>query len=1062
MPQSDEKEIREKLLNNVKKEVKQLMELSATCKFIHENNHSFTNFCSTIDSCLLHGLKKDFLNKPSSYDLVKKISKDCKPAKEIVKIFNELESNLNNHQSDKNNKENKNSSSLFQKLFSTNNSKNSLNPETINHYVPLYLDNLNNLNTLWIKIAILKKCLNDIVDFLIKNSNKFYHPFALMNDSFDSAVFVALIAGPCAFDKYTRFKTIENAEPDADELIRRHKLNMTSPNRSPCRTVKSRLQMVNLNSLDNHQNANRFSVCNIKEFVESLHQNVTSQLIYGKNHVIVNQKEKSFAGYLSLHLNPNGLILNWTPNEILNGSYTDEDEILKPKNLNNINDLIIFIQLDTISYLHCHQQNTNVLQIIFVAQDGAQYPPIQFTDAPSLIHFLQSLQNGLKPIYKLCPNDWENVINSNKMPIIIKKVFASINSDLNELSTNLSPISPENYNSKPHVHLSPINNDNVFAASTPETLKQEKVEIKNLCDDIEYKILSRAFYGWLNYHKETKTVNKHLVKLLNHEPTKIEEKKNTIHHPIDEILETYVKNGQKIDEFIWNKIIQCENFDHDLFYKIIYLNGIQTNELRRQIWPFILGLYSFEMNQEQIELKNKLVNRNYEKLISEWKPYEEQVRINDEKKLNFSLSQGTPSKEDDSGICSDMTQTTLFSTSDFNSDNTPKKLETKRLFNKVKAKQMQTPSKFSFFNLSTNQNESRADLYNLRNEDKGTFLKAKNFLTKIIRQPSCENLLESKEVTSPRNSKILTIDEIYKELAQMLVSNAILKSKYELENELAINEQNSKAKFDLISPIKIETDKSNCGLSCVSPLSLDSCLSNNSLNEKSFDKELFDAFALNMHRIDKDVLRCDRNFWYFSSVDNLNKLRNIIYTYVWETIDVGYIQGMCDLIAPILVILDDEAMVYECFKKLMTKMSQNFVSNAEMDKNFSNMRSLVQILDHELFEHMNSRGDHTQFYFTYRWFLLDFKRELVYKDIFTVWETIWASKKYLKTDSFSLFIALALVETYRDIILENHMDFTDIIKFFNEMSEKHDVKETLDLARDLVNKLKNLIEEKYK
>lgn len=112
-------------------------------------------------------------------------------------------------------------------------------------------------------------------------------------------------------------------------------------------------------------------------------------------------------------------------------------------------------------------------------------------------------------------------------------------------------------------------------------------------------------------------------------------------------------------------------------------------------------------------------------------------------------------------------------------------------------------------------------------------------------------------------------------------------------------------------------------------------------------------------------------------------------------------------------------------------MSLNFLSSSEMDKHFSNMRSLVQILDNELYEYMNTKGDHTQFYFTYRWFLLDFKRELVYSDIFSVWETIWASKRYFKSESFPLFIALALVETYRDIILENRMEFTDIIKFFN-------------------------------
>lgn len=68
--------------------------------------------------------------------------------------------------------------------------------------------------------------------------------------------------------------------------------------------------------------------------------------------------------------------------------------------------------------------------------------------------------------------------------------------------------------------------------------------------------------------------------------------------------------------------------------------------------------------------------------------------------------------------------------------------------------------------------------------------------------------------------------------------------------------------------------------------------------------ELLDVFSLNMHRIDKDVQRCDRNFWYFSN-ENLEKLRNVMCTYVWEHLDIGYVQGMCDLVAPLLVIYDD-------------------------------------------------------------------------------------------------------------------------------------------------------------
>ncbi|XP_059222340.1 small G protein signaling modulator 1 isoform X2 [Stomoxys calcitrans] len=236
------------------------------------------------------------------------------------------------------------------------------------------------------------------------------------------------------------------------------------------------------------------------------------------------------------------------------------------------------------------------------------------------------------------------------------------------------------------------------------------------------------------------------------------------------------------------------------------------------------------------------------------------------------------------------------------------------------------------------------------------------------------------------------------------------------------------------------------------------CVSPASSNGGVYSYEFLENFALNLHRIEKDVQRCDRNYWYFAN-ENLDKLRNVITTYVWEHLEVGYMQGMCDLVAPLLVIFDDEVMAYGCFCKLMERMIENFPNGGAMDMHFANMRSLIQILDSEMYDLMDSNGDYTHFYFCYRWFLLDFKRELVYDDVFATWEVIWAAK-HVASGHFVLFLALALLETYRDIILSNSMDFTDVIKFFNEMAERHNAQSILQLSRSLVLQLQTIIENK--
>jgi hypothetical protein len=171
-----------------------------------------------------------------------------------------------------------------------------------------------------------------------------------------------------------------------------------------------------------------------REYVESLHQNSKSQLIYGKNHVIVVQKDRELAGYLSLHLNTTGLILKWTPNQLMNSNDSqvlcDESQQSQtlpsapppttssssqqnlPKTQSGYWEYAMYVDMNTIVYLHCHQQTTLVL----VAPDGVQHPPIKFPKGSHLLQFLTCLENGLAPHGQLDPPLWNEIGKGKVFP----------------------------------------------------------------------------------------------------------------------------------------------------------------------------------------------------------------------------------------------------------------------------------------------------------------------------------------------------------------------------------------------------------------------------------------------------------------------------------------------------------------------------------------------------------------------------------------------------------------------------------------------------------------------
>jgi TBC1 domain family member 15 len=60
-----------------------------------------------------------------------------------------------------------------------------------------------------------------------------------------------------------------------------------------------------------------------------------------------------------------------------------------------------------------------------------------------------------------------------------------------------------------------------------------------------------------------------------------------------------------------------------------------------------------------------------------------------------------------------------------------------------------------------------------------------------------------------------------------------------------------------------------------------------------------------------------------------------------------------------------------------------------------------------------------------RWILIAFKREFPFEQVLALWEVLWTD---YYSDNFVLFVALAVLESHRDMILRYLVEFDEILK----------------------------------
>jgi hypothetical protein len=113
-----------------------------------------------------------------------------------------------------------------------------------------------------------------------------------------------------------------------------------------------------------------------------------------------------------------------------------------------------------------------------------------------------------------------------------------------------------------------------------------------------------------------------------------------------------------------------------------------------------------------------------------------------------------------------------------------------------------------------------------------------------------------------------------------------------------------------------------------------------------------------------------------------------------------------------------------------------------MKRQLSTLQQLIGVMDPELFRHLE-KVDGLNLFFCFRyvkflsfflsrlkpfpssWVLISFKREFPFDDVLRLWEVLWTN---YYSHGFVLFVALAILESHRDMILRYLVEFDEILK----------------------------------
>ncbi|KAJ4841245.1 hypothetical protein Tsubulata_022384, partial [Turnera subulata] len=468
------------------------------------------------------------------------------------------------------------------------------------------------------------------------------------------------------------------------------------------------------------------------------------------------------------------------------------------------------------------------------------------------------------------------------------------------------------------------------------------------------------------------------------------------------------------------------------FLKKVRSGGVDPS-IRPEVWPFLLGVYDFNSSKEERDIIRTKKRKEYEKLRRQCrrllKRSNESFKLNEDGEISCDRDNGSFIQDSDSSSCEDVVSARESLSSEERSSDVeyPRDPSTALLEGDNSARQANSDA--SGLNTEFSSNDASAQNTESSDSDSSEGPEVIHGPSTIDGREDNDPGVSSRHNNSPLGTKLNTNQCIIEDFATW-------------QRIIRVDAIRANPEWIPYSPYQATVSRARAYRSA-------------------------EVVGLK----DYDHLEPCRIF-------HAARLVAILEAYALYDPEIGYCQGMSDLLSPIIAVIPEDHEAFWCFVGYMRKARHNFrLDEVGIRRQLNIVSKIIKCKDSHLYRHLEKLQAEDCF-FVYRMVVVLFRRELTFEQTICLWEVMWADQTAVRagigksawsrirqrappTDDLLLYAIAASVLQKRKLIIEKYSSMDEILRECNSMGGQLDVWKLLDDAHNLVVTLHDKIESSF-